>query len=90
MTLTSTPEQPSGQITDKTAIRPFRFQAANAELDEMRRRIKATRWPEKETVADTSQGVPLATLQDLVCCASDCFPRKTLAPTASMRVTHAC
>src|SRR5207249_12138803 len=32
---------------------------------ELRRRIVATRWPEKETVADTSQGVPLAPLQDL-------------------------
>jgi pimeloyl-ACP methyl ester carboxylesterase len=50
---------------DKSAIRTFRVEVPEAELDEMRRRIKATRWPEKETVADTSQGVPLAPLQDL-------------------------
>jgi pimeloyl-ACP methyl ester carboxylesterase len=53
------------QAADKTAIRPFRVNVPEAELAELRRRIKATRWPEKETVADTSQGVPLAPLQDL-------------------------
>ena len=47
------------------AIRPFTYRATDAELNELRRRIQATRWPEKETVADTSQGVPLAPLQDL-------------------------
>jgi pimeloyl-ACP methyl ester carboxylesterase len=50
---------------EDTAIRPFTFQAPQAALDELRRRIAATRWPEKETVADSSQGVPLATMQDL-------------------------
>src|SRR5215510_4189660 len=53
------------QTTDKTTIRPFRFEAADAELDEMRRRIKATRFPEKETAADFSQGVQLAFMQAL-------------------------
>src|SRR6185436_5261968 len=53
------------QATDKNAIRPFRVNVPEAELAELRRRIKATRWPEKETVADTSQGVPLTPLQDL-------------------------
>jgi pimeloyl-ACP methyl ester carboxylesterase len=53
------------QAADKTAIRPFRVNVPEAELAELRRRIKATRWPERETVADTSQGVPLAPLQDL-------------------------
>ena len=53
------------QAAKDRPIRPFTFQAPQAELDELRRRIKATRWPEKETVADTSQGVPLAPLQDL-------------------------
>src|SRR6202165_238419 len=51
--------------TDKSAVRPFRAEVPEAELVDMRRRIKATRWPEKETVEDTSQGVPLAPLQDL-------------------------
>ena len=48
-----------------TSIRPFTFRASDQALAELRRRIKATHWPEKETVADESQGVPLATMQDL-------------------------
>jgi pimeloyl-ACP methyl ester carboxylesterase len=47
-------------------IRPFRIDVPEEELIDLRRRINATRWPEKETVADESQGVPLATLQELV------------------------
>lgn len=50
---------------EDTTIRPFTFQAQQAALDELRRRIAATRWPEKETVADSSQGVPLATMEEL-------------------------
>ena len=50
---------------DKTAIRPFRVNVAEAELTELRRRVNATRWPERETVTDTSQGVQLATMQAL-------------------------
>src|SRR5256885_1239722 len=50
---------------DKAAIRPFRVDVSEEALTDLRRRVKATRWPEKETVADTSQGVPLAPLQDL-------------------------
>jgi pimeloyl-ACP methyl ester carboxylesterase len=50
---------------DATSIRPFTYEAPQAELDDLRRRIKATRWPEKEPVADFSQGVPLATMQKL-------------------------
>ena len=48
-----------------TSIRPFQFHASDADLADLKRRILATRWPEKEPVADTSQGVPLATMQDL-------------------------
>ena len=51
--------------TGGDAIRPFTFHAPEAELDELRRRIAATRWPEKEIVADHSQGVPLAMMQKL-------------------------
>jgi pimeloyl-ACP methyl ester carboxylesterase len=65
MTPATVAERRTKQTTDKTAIRPFRFEAADAELDDMRRRIVATRWPEKETVADFTQGVPLATVQKL-------------------------
>jgi len=48
-----------------TEIRPFHVQLPQASLDEMRRRIDATRWPGKELVADRSQGVQLAALQEL-------------------------
>ncbi|MEY2536534.1 MAG: hypothetical protein QOG67_274 [Verrucomicrobiota bacterium] len=51
---------------DSTAIRPFTVPIVpQAALDDLRRRIAATRWPEKETVADPSQGVQLATMQKL-------------------------
>src|SRR6202521_1208443 len=51
---------------DKTAgIRPFHVNVPEAELTELRRRITATKWPERETVVDASQGVQLATIQQL-------------------------
>jgi pimeloyl-ACP methyl ester carboxylesterase len=54
------------QAVDKTAIRPFHVNnVPEAELTELRRRINATRWPERETVTDASQGVQLATIQKL-------------------------
>ena len=65
MTPATVTERRTEQPTDKTAIRPFRFEAPEAELIELRRRINATRWPERETVADASQGVQLATTQAL-------------------------
>jgi pimeloyl-ACP methyl ester carboxylesterase len=52
-------------MTDASDIRPFNVEAPQAELDEMRARIKATRWPERETVADDSQGVQSATIHAL-------------------------
>jgi pimeloyl-ACP methyl ester carboxylesterase len=48
-----------------TAIRPFRINVPEEDLVELRRRIVATRWPERETVADDSQGVQFATTQQL-------------------------
>src|SRR5690348_1667854 len=47
------------------AIRPFQVSFPDTELTELRRRVAATRWPERETVTDDSQGVPLAMMQDL-------------------------
>ena len=47
------------------AIRPFRVTIPGEQLVDLRRRIAATRWPERETVADDSQGVPLAMIQEL-------------------------
>jgi len=49
--------------TGDTSIRPFQFHASDEELAELKRRIAATRWPERETVADDTQGVQLATIQ---------------------------
>jgi pimeloyl-ACP methyl ester carboxylesterase len=48
-----------------TAVRPFHFEVPQDQLDDMRRRIEATRWPTKELVSDRSQGVQLATMQAL-------------------------
>src|SRR5215472_10076 len=53
------------QAADKNAIRPFRVKVPQGELTELRRRIKATKWPDRETVKDASQGVQLATMQKL-------------------------
>jgi pimeloyl-ACP methyl ester carboxylesterase len=51
--------------TASDAIRQLNIDVPQAELDELRRRINATRWPERETVTDESQGVPLAMIQEL-------------------------
>ncbi len=49
-----------------TAIRPFHVSIDPAAITGLRQRLALTRWPEKETVSDWSQGVPLATMQDFV------------------------
>ncbi|SFI40828.1 Pimeloyl-ACP methyl ester carboxylesterase [Paenibacillus sp. UNC496MF] len=55
----------AGGRKETAAIRPFRVHVPDAELADLRRRILATRWPDKETVSDQSQGVQLATIQAL-------------------------
>jgi pimeloyl-ACP methyl ester carboxylesterase len=55
----------STTVESATAIRPFRAEFPDEAFDDLRRRIAATRWPEKETVEDASQGVQLATMQAL-------------------------
>src|SRR5260370_37162185 len=55
--------QPTG--SGQTAIRPFRFTASDADLTDLRRRINATRWPEREVGNEQSQGVHLATMRKL-------------------------
>jgi pimeloyl-ACP methyl ester carboxylesterase len=52
--------------TNDESIRPFRVKVPNEDLQDLRRRLRATRWPDKETVTDQSQGPRLADLQDLV------------------------
>src|SRR5579872_1034468 len=65
MTPTATTQRSTEQATDKTAIRPFHVSVPETELTELRRRINATKWPERETVSDATQGVQLATMQAL-------------------------
>ena len=71
---TLTPTQPSKVSTPKEtiilasgdeSIRPFNFRASDEELTDLKRRLAATRWPERETVADDTQGVQLATIRAL-------------------------
>ena len=52
-------------VGGNTAIRPFRVGFSDEEIDDLRRRIRATRWPERETVTDDSQGVRLGMMQEL-------------------------
>jgi pimeloyl-ACP methyl ester carboxylesterase len=59
------PGSAAPRAPESQAIRPFRFHASDEALTDLRRRIQATRWPEKETVGDQSQGVPLATMREL-------------------------
>ena len=53
------------QVGEEVAVRDFHIDVPEEDLVDLRRRIEATQWPEKETVADESQGVPLATMQEL-------------------------
>jgi pimeloyl-ACP methyl ester carboxylesterase len=56
----------SSTVQTATEIRPFRAEIPQEEIDDLRRRLATTRWPDKETVADQSQGVQLAKLKELV------------------------
>ena len=56
----------STTVDTATEIRPFQAEIPQQEIDDLRRRLLATRWPDKETVGDASQGVPLAKLKQLV------------------------
>ena len=47
------------------AVTPFRLAVSDADLADLRKRLRRTRWPEPEAVDDWSQGVPLAHLQEL-------------------------
>jgi len=58
-------EQASGGGQGGAALRPFHFHASDEALADLKRRIRATRWPDKETVPDDTQGVQLATVQAL-------------------------
>jgi hypothetical protein len=53
----------SGAVETASDIRPFHVDIPDEALDDLRRRIAAAQWPERETVTDQSQGVQLATIQ---------------------------
>jgi pimeloyl-ACP methyl ester carboxylesterase len=61
----TTPTAVQPRAAEDTTIRPFEVHVPEAALVDLRRRIQATQWPEKETVTDDSQGVPLAAIQKL-------------------------
>ncbi len=65
MAQASATQQGGQQPANKGAIRPFHVHVPEEDLTELRRRINATRWPERETVTDATQGVQLATAQAL-------------------------
>ena len=65
MTTVAALHEGTTQLSDTAAIRPFNVHVPEAELTELRRRINNTRWPERETVTDATQGVQLATTQAL-------------------------
>ncbi len=57
--------QVAQNTTNPATLRQFKINTAQADLDDLRRRIATTRWPQRETVTDDSQGVPLAVTQQL-------------------------
>jgi hypothetical protein len=59
------PDAVTGRSAETGAVRPFRIDVPEEALDDLRRRVAATHWPEQETVADASQGVQLATMRAL-------------------------
>jgi pimeloyl-ACP methyl ester carboxylesterase len=63
--VTSLLGESAGAAAEDGAIRPFRVNVPEEQLVDLRRRVAATRWPERETVADESQGVQLAALQEI-------------------------
>lgn len=79
----TTATQPKNDATQTTeAIRPFRVNIPDEKLVDLRRRIAGTQWPERELVADASQGVQLATMKKLADYWVKNYDwRKTICPT---------
>ncbi|MBY5885942.1 epoxide hydrolase [Rhizobium ruizarguesonis] len=61
-----TSDGPATPIEADETIRPFQIHVPQSQLDDLRKRIAETRWPDKETVSDASQGIQLSRVQDLV------------------------
>jgi pimeloyl-ACP methyl ester carboxylesterase len=64
-TLSNAQSVPSGKASSNEAIRPFHMNIPEKKLEDLKRRILATEWPERETVNDQTQGVQLATMKEL-------------------------
>src|ERR1044071_9125948 len=64
--LSGRPALAGDDVTEDVVVRPFAVRIPEADVDDLRRRIAATRWPDRETVNDPSQGVQLARLRSLV------------------------
>ena len=62
----STSNEATTAAVEDATVRPFHIEVPQEEIDELRRRVLATRWPDKETVDNRSQGVQLAKLRPLV------------------------
>ncbi len=63
--MTTTDATIGSSTTEAAAIRPFTVEFSQAELEDLQQRVKATRWPERETVDDSSQGVQLQVVEEL-------------------------
>ena len=86
---TTSRQQAPRTTTGDTSIRPFRVQMTDEALADLRQRLEATQWPEKETVNDASQGVPLATMQELArYWATDYDWRKAEAKLNALAAVH--
>ena len=80
--------QPGEQAADRTDIRPFHVKVPETEITELRRRINATKWPDRELVTDASQGVQHSTMKKLAhywAAQHDCYNVKpmTIARTTA-------
>ena len=63
--MTTIESRTQSEQQDDTAIRPFTVEFPQADLDDLQRRVRETRWPDQETVGDASQGVQLEVVQQL-------------------------
>ena len=64
-TMSQAKTAPKNPVAEDTSIRPFKFHASDENLADLRRRVAATKWPERELVADATQGVQLETMKKL-------------------------
>src|SRR5260370_32507857 len=59
------PERGTEEKTMSDEIRPFKIQVSDADLEDLKKRLRSTRWPDPQTVSDSSQGIPLEYVQGI-------------------------